>query len=94
MSDTFAVGIHRTDRELRLVVSVPPEIDSEWRDPDAFQRLVESTVWEVLDREMTLASIVESTDPGETVSLGTVTLSPGGELIDHDLSVPDRSDPE
>lgn len=92
--DTFGVGIHRTKRELRLVVTVPSEIDSEWRDPDAFQRLVESVVWDVLDREPTLRAIAAGTEPDEQVRLGTVTLDPDGTVLAHDLSLPDRLEPD
>jgi hypothetical protein len=88
MADTFGVGIHVTDEDLQFLVHVPSEIDSGWTDPDEFQRLVERVVWDRLDQEATLRAIASSASPGETVSLGTVTLSPDGTLVDHSLTSP------
>jgi hypothetical protein len=87
-ADTFGVGIHVTERELRFVVHVPSSIDSGWTDPEAFQRLVERVVWRQLDQESTLRAVASSTTPGETVTLGTVTLRPDGTVVDHSLSRP------
>jgi hypothetical protein len=89
MADTFGVGIHVTDEDLQFLVHVPSEIDSGWTDPDEFQRLVERVVWDRLDQEATLRAIASSTSPGETLSLGTVTLSPDGTLVDHSLTPPE-----
>jgi len=86
--DTFAVGVRLTDAEFRLVVHVPSEIDSGWSDPETFQRLIESYTWERLDRETTLGAVAETATPGETVTLGTVTMRPDGEVTDDSLSVP------
>jgi hypothetical protein len=86
--DRFVVGIHVTESELRFVVHVPSEIDSGWRDPDAFQQLVEKITWEQLDRETTLQTIVADGEPGETVTLGSVTLQPDGTVVDHELTTP------
>jgi len=88
-SDTFGVGIHVTDEELRVVVQVPSEIDSGWTDPDEFQQLVQQVLWERLDREETLRAVAASTEPGETAMLGTVTLQPDGTAIDTALERPD-----
>lgn len=87
-ADTFGVGIHVTERELRFVVHVPSDIDSGWTDPEAFQTLVERVVWTELDQESTLGTISASTPTGETVTLGTVTLRPDGTVVDHSLSSP------
>ncbi|TQQ79206.1 hypothetical protein EGH24_11250 [Halonotius terrestris] len=86
--DRFVVGIHVTDSELRFVVHVPSDIDSGWRDPDEFQQLVEEITWEQLDRETTLRAIATDGEPGETVTLGSVTLQPDGTVVDHALSMP------
>jgi hypothetical protein len=86
--DTFGVGVHVTDDHLRLVVRVPSDIDSAWRDREAFQRRVEEVVWEVLDRETVLAAVARDAAAGETVRLGTVTLSPDETVEDHDLAAP------
>jgi hypothetical protein len=94
-ADTFGVGIHVTEDELRFVVHVPSSIDPGWTDPEAFQRLVERVVWAELDQEATLRAVSSSTPSGETVTLGTVTLSPDGTLVDHSLSAPrGRADDE
>jgi hypothetical protein len=87
--DTFGVGIHVTDHDLQFVVRVPPDIDSGWTDPEAFQRLVESTVWDLLEKESVLRSVSRAAEDGETVTLGTVTLTPDGTVVDHALDPPD-----
>jgi hypothetical protein len=93
MTDTFGVAIHVTEEDLQFLVRVPTDIDSGWTDPESFQRLAESAVWETLDKDETLRAVVAATEPGETVSLGTVALDPDGTLVGHDLSVPtDDSD--
>lgn len=89
MTDTFGVAIHVTEADLQFLVRVPSDIDSGWSDPDDFQRLVESVVWDTLDKEATLQAVATETSPGDTVSLGTVALDPEGTLRGHDLSVPD-----
>ena len=88
MADTFGVGIRVTETELQVVVRVPSDIEAGWSDPEQFQRLVERVVWDVLDRESVLRAINEDASPGDTVSLGTVTLEPGGTLVEHTLSAP------
>ncbi|MFC6725395.1 hypothetical protein ACFQE1_13655 [Halobium palmae] len=88
-ADTFGVGIHVTDEELRFVVRVPSAIDSEWTDPEEFQRLVERVVWERLDRETVLRGVAADTPTGETVGLGTVTLRPDGTVVETDLVASD-----
>jgi hypothetical protein len=88
MADTFGVAIGVTDAELRFLVRVPSDIDSGWSDPTAFQSLVESTVWDRLDRDHTLGVISQTANTGETASLGTVTLEPDGTVVDDSLSVP------
>lgn len=87
-ADTFGVGISVTERELRFVVGVPTDIDAGWTDPEEFQRLVESAVWERLDREEALRSVAASTPVGETVRLGSVTLEPDGTVVESSLDVP------
>jgi hypothetical protein len=79
--DTFGVGIYVTDAEFRLVVHVPSDIDSGWSDPEAFQRAVERTVWDRLDRDATLRRVGERAVAGETVTLGRVTLQPDGTVV-------------
>jgi len=86
--DRFLVGIHVTDDQLEFVVHVPSEIDSEWRDPEAFQQLVAEVTWEQLDQESTLRTIAADGSPGETVSLGSVRLQPDGTVVEHTLSAP------
>ncbi|QZX99407.1 hypothetical protein [Halobaculum rubrum] len=86
--DTFGVGIHVTSDEFRFVVHVPSDIDSGWRDPDEFQRLIEVATWDRLDRPETLRAVARTTAEGETVTLGTVTMRPGGDVIDHSLAPP------
>jgi len=86
--DTFGVGIGVTETELRVVVNVPSEIDSGWTDPESFQRLVAQRLWEELDREETLQTIARTTEPGESVMLGTVTLQPDGTVVESDLRAP------
>lgn len=80
--DTFGVGIHVTEAEFQFVVHVPADIDSGWTDPDAFQRLLERTVWDRLDREATLRGIARDAEPGETVTLGRLTLRPDGTVVE------------
>ena len=92
MADTFGVGVAVTDDSLRLVVDVPSEIDPGWRDPETFQRLVETTVWRHLDREATLRTVAATTPAGETVTLGTVTLDPEGTVVGADLETPRPAD--
>ncbi|EMA04658.1 hypothetical protein [Haloferax denitrificans] len=87
-ADTFRVGIHVTETELRFVVNVPSDIDSGWTDPDAFQRLVERVTWEQLDQRETLQTVATRAAEGETVFLGTVTLRPDETVVDHSLRVP------
>jgi hypothetical protein len=87
-ADTFGVGIHVTDSAFEFVVRVPPEIDSGWTDPDAFQDLVERVVWDHLDQRRTLQAVDRLADSGKTVSLGTVTLSPDGTVVGTELSMP------
>ena len=87
--DRFLVAIHLTESELQFVVRVPSEIDSGWRDPEEFQRLVERITWETLDQESTLRAVAATCSPGETVTLGSVRLQPDGTLISHSLSQPD-----
>ncbi|SHH56523.1 hypothetical protein [Halobaculum gomorrense] len=88
--DTFGVGIHVTSDEFRFVVHVPSDIDSDWRDPDEFQRLIERATWKRLDQQETLRTVARSTDEGETATLGTVTMRPGGDVTDHSLSPPEE----
>ncbi len=87
-ADRFGVAIHRTDAELRFLVRIPSEISSAWQDPNAFQSLVESLVWDRLDRQATLESIVRHTEPDETVSLGSITIQPDGTVVDAALDTP------
>ena len=86
--DRFLVGIHRTESDLQFVVRVPSEIDSGWRNPDEFQRLVEQITWDTLDQESTLRTIATEHATGETVALGSVWLQPDGTLVSHTLSEP------
>lgn len=87
-ADTFGVGIHLTEEELRFVVHVPSDVDSGWTDPEAFQSLVAETVWDLLDQQTVLGTIADRFEAGETVALGTVTLDPDGTLVSHDLDAP------
>jgi hypothetical protein len=87
-ADTFGVSIGVDDDTLRFLVHVPSTLAAAWDDRDAFQRLVESTVWDRLDRKRTLGVVDRVADSGERVELGTVTLTPDGAVVDHDLSVP------
>lgn len=89
VGDRFLVGIHVTESDLQFVVRVPSDIDSGWRDPEEFQRLVERITWETLDQESTLQTIAAAGSPGETVTLGHVRLQPDGTLVSHSLSAPD-----
>ncbi|ERH12192.1 MAG: hypothetical protein J07HB67_01206 [halophilic archaeon J07HB67] len=91
--DTFGVGVRLTDAEFRLVVHVPSEIDSGWSDPETFQRRIESYTWQRLDRETTLSAVAETATPGQTLTLGTVTMRPDGEVTDDSLSAPTTDDP-
>ena len=86
--DRFVVGVQVTDDQLRFVVHVPSEIDSGWRDPEAFQQLVADVTWEHLDQEATLQTIAATGEPGETVTLGHVTLQPDGTVVDAELTAP------
>ena len=86
--DTFGVGIHVTERDLEFVVHVPSDIDSGWTDPEAFQQLVESAVWDHLEKESVLRTVSRVAEDGETVTLGTVTLTPDGTVVDHALDPP------
>ncbi|WP_253736992.1 hypothetical protein [Halohasta salina] len=90
--DRFLVAIHVTESELEFVVRVPSDIDSGWRDPEAFQQLVAEVTWDHLDQESTLCSIAAEGSPGDTVTLGSVTLQSDGTVVSHDLSVPDFVD--
>lgn len=87
-ADTFGVGIHLTDDELRFVVHVPSDIDSGWTDPEAFQSLVADVVWNRLERRPVLEAIAAEHDTGDTVPLGTVSLDPNGTVVDTDLDPP------
>lgn len=86
--DTFGVGIGVTETDLQFLVHVPSDIDSGWTNPQEFQRLVEQVVWERLDQERVLQHIASTTAAGETVRLGTVTLTPEGTVVDHALVDP------
>ncbi|MFC7095925.1 hypothetical protein [Halobaculum marinum] len=86
--DTFGVGIHVTSEVFQFVVHVPSDIDSGWSDPDEFQRLIERVTWETLDQEDTLRAVARTAGTDETVTLGTVTMRPDGELLAHTLSSP------
>jgi len=87
-ADTFGVSIGVDDDAFRFLVHVPSTLTASWDDRDAFQRLVERTVWERLDRERTLQAVGRVADAGERVELGTVTLTPDGTVVDHALSAP------
>lgn len=87
--DTFVVGIHVTESELRFVVHVPSDIDSGWTDSEAFQQLVQEVVWERLDRDATLRAVAATTEPGETAMLGRVTLQPDGTVVAVSIEAPD-----
>lgn len=87
--DTFGVGVHVAAEEFRFVVHVPSEIDSGWTDPEAFQSRIEQVTWEQLDQRETLRAVARTAEEGETVSLGTVTMRPDGEVVDHSLSSPE-----
>jgi hypothetical protein len=90
-ADTFGVGVHVTEEELRIVVQVPSEIDSGWTNPEEFQALVQQVLWENLDQEETLQVVAASTPPGETAMLGTVTLQPDGTVVETALDAPEGS---
>jgi hypothetical protein len=87
-ADTFGVSIGVDDDAFRVLVHVPPSLDAAWDDRDAFQRLVETAVWERLDRDATVRAVDGIAGTGERVGLGTVTLTPEGAVVDHTLSVP------
>jgi hypothetical protein len=89
MADRFVVGIDVNEAELAFFVHVPRQIDSGWSDPEAFQRLVAEVTWDRLDREAVLSKIAAHADVGERVVLGSVTLEPGGEVVDTELAVPE-----
>ena len=89
-ADVFGVSIGVDDDAFRFLVHVPSALTASWDDRDAFQRLVERTVWDRLDRERTLRAVDRVADAGERVELGTVTLTPDGTVVDHDLSAPDE----
>ncbi|MFO7833481.1 MAG: hypothetical protein R6V31_05365 [Halohasta sp.] len=86
--DRFLVGIHVTESDLQFVVHVPSEIDSGWRDPEEFQRVVERITWDRLDQESTLQRIAANGSPGDTVTLGTVRLQPDGTVVSQSLTPP------
>jgi hypothetical protein len=86
--DTFGVGVHVTEDELRIVVRVPSDIDSGWTSREQFQSLVQEVVWNRMDQEETLQAVAASTPPDETAMLGTVTLRPDGTVVDASLDVP------
>ena len=88
--DRFLVAIHVTESELEFVVRVPSDIDSGWRDPEAFQRLVAEVTWDRLDQESTLRAIAAERSPGDTVTLGSVTLRPDGTVVSDELSAPNQ----
>ncbi|WP_435075837.1 hypothetical protein [Halorubrum sp. HHNYT27] len=93
-ADTFGVGIHLTEDELQFVVHVPSDVDSGWTDPEAFQSLVAETVWDLLDQQTVLGVVADQFDTGETVTLGTVTLTPDGTVVSHDLDAPSGASAE
>jgi hypothetical protein len=88
--DTFGVGIHVTSDEFRFVVHVPSNIDSGWRDPDEFQRLIERATWERLDQRETLRAVAGTTAEGKTATLGTVTMRPSGDVTGDSLAAPEE----
>lgn len=90
--DTFGVGIHVTAEELRVVVQVPSDIDSGWTSQEQFQSLVQQVVWDRLDQEATLRAVAATTNPGETATLGTVTLRPDGTVVEASLEPPTPAD--
>ncbi|WP_089695599.1 hypothetical protein [Halogranum gelatinilyticum] len=90
--DTFGVGIGVTDTDLQFLVQVPSDIDSQWTDPEEFQRLVEQVVWQQLDQQTVLQEIASTAEPGDSVRLGTVTLTPDGTVVDHSLREPDHTE--
>jgi hypothetical protein len=87
-ADTFGVSIGVDDDAFRFLVHVPSSLDAAWSDRDAFQQLVEETVWERLDRDRTLQAVGSVADAGERVELGTVTLRPDGTVVGHALTEP------
>lgn len=86
--DTFRVGIGVTENDLQFLVRVPSDIGSGWTNPEEFQRMVEREVWKRLDQEAVLQRIAATATAGETIHLGTVTLTPDGTVLDHSLSNP------
>lgn len=91
-ADTFGVAIHLTDEELQFVVHVPSDVDSGWTDPEAFQSLVAEVVWNRLDQQQTLEAVAARFETGDTVTLGTVSITPEGTVTSHDLRIPPISD--
>lgn len=89
--DTFGVGIHVTEDELRVVVRVPSDIDSGWTSREQFQSLVQQVLWDRLDQEATLRAVGATTEPGETAMLGTVTLQPDGTVVGASLEPPEAN---
>ncbi|WP_049937324.1 hypothetical protein [Haloplanus natans] len=87
-ADTFGVSIGVDDDAFRFLVHVPSALEAAWSDRDAFQRLVEEAVWDLLDRGETLRAVDRVADAGERVELGTVTLRPDGTVVDHALTAP------
>ena len=88
-ADTFGVGIHVTDEQLRVVVRVPSEIQAGWTSQEQFQALVQQVVWDQLDQEETLRAVAATTSPGDTAELGSVTLKPDGTVVETSLDVPE-----
>jgi hypothetical protein len=80
--DTFGVGIHVTETEFQFVVHVPSDVDAGWTDPEAFQQLLERIVWERLDQEATLRAVARTSETGDTVTLGRVSLRPDGTVTE------------
>lgn len=87
--DTFGVGVHVTEEELRVVVRVPSDIDAGWTSQEQFQALVQQVVWDRLDQEETLRAVAATTEPGEVTDLGTVTLLPDGTVVESSLEPPE-----
>jgi hypothetical protein len=92
VADTFGVSVGVDDDAFRVLIHVPSNLHAGWDDRDAFQRLVEETVWDHLDRDRTLQAVDRIATTGERVALGTVTLAPDGTVVGHDLAVPQGSE--